>query len=403
VSARFGDSARDGRAIGISISAIYGAFFFLAGIQMAYLPTWLASRGLTETDIALVLSIPMLVRVATTPVITLAADRRRQQPRAIVILAWGVLAASCVLALTESFWAILFTMIVFGTFWTAIMPITEALAMRAVRSHNLDYGRMRLWGSLTFIAAGLVGGWSLGEFGPEPVVLIIVAASAALVLAAHQTAATRIAPAAQAAGMSRIGWRDVQGLLMQRVFILLLITSGLGQATHAVYYAFGTIHWQSIGLPATLIGVLWAIGVFAEIVLFMMAKRVIHRIGAARLLLIGVAAGLLRWPIVALDPAFPLLCLVQVLHGLTFGAVHLGAIQLISDLAGEDRAATAQGLHATFAAGIFMALAIAASGPLYETFAGNAYFAMAGLSAAALVASAALVRCLDSGISGERA
>ncbi len=387
----------EARAVAFRLAAIYGAIFFIVGIQTAYLPTWLLGRGLDATGIAMVLSLPMLVRVATTPLITFAADRFRRPRQTVVILAWGVLASACVLLQVRGFWPILLTMIVFATFWTAIMPLTEALAMRGVRAYGLDYGRMRLWGSLTFIAAGLLGGWTLGRYGAWPIVPLMIAASAALVLAATVTAISAFpdqqestnGPATASTG---IEWQDVGMLLRTRAFFLLLLVSGLGQATHAVYYAFGTIHWQAIGLPATSIGVLWSIGVIAEIGLFAVSGWVSARVSSAWLLVIGAAAGVLRWPLVALDPPFAMLCLIQVLHGLTFGAVHLGAIHLISQLAGEDRASTAQGLHATFAAGIFMAAAFAASGPLYRAFGGGAYLAMALVAGAAVLLGLALIR-----------
>lgn len=386
------DPRGDALALALRLAAIYGAIFFLVGIQTAYLPAWLLDRGLSETGIAMVLSIPMLVRVATTPAITFAADRFARQRQTVVWLAWGVLATSCGLMLVEGFWAILIVMIIFATFWTAIMPLTEALAMRGVRAYGLDYGRMRLAGSLTFIVAGLVGGWVLGRYGTGPIVPMMIGAAATLLLASIVTARSHFPEQEPQKGAPPLAWSDIALLLRQKAFCLLLLTSGIGQATHAVFYAFGTIHWQSIGLPAASIGILWSIGVIAEIALFAVSNRVLARISPAWLLVVGTAAGVIRWPLVALDPPFAALCLVQVLHGLTFGAVHLGAIHLISDLAGEARAATAQGLHATFAAGVFMALAIAASGPLYRAFEGGAYNAMAVLAMIATALGYALVQ-----------
>ncbi|MGI9406690.1 MAG: MFS transporter [Hyphomicrobiaceae bacterium] len=385
-----------GRPIAIRLACIYGAVFFIVGIQTAYLPAWLLTRGVTETGIGMVLSIPMLVRVFTTPLITLAADRFRQQRQTLVLLSWGVLASACALMFASSFAAILLVMIVYATFWTTVMPMTEALAMRGVQAYDLDYGRMRLWGSLTFIAASLAGGWVLGRYGADPIVPMMIAAALALVIAAHVLRATGF-PAPMSGGSEKvIGLTQAIGLLRDNRLLLLFLTSGTAQATHAIYYAFGTIHWQATGLAAVSIGILWAIGVIAEIGLFMISARVVARIAPAQLMLIAAAAGLVRWPLTALDPPFAALCLIQVLHGLTFGAAHLGAIHLIGRLAGEDLASTAQGLHATFAMGIFMAAGMAAAGPLYRAFGGNAYLAMAILAGVAALAALALIASLRS-------
>ena len=382
------------RPVAVRLAWVYGTIFFIVGLQTAYLPAWLLARGMTEAGIGIILSIPMLVRVVTTPLITFGADRFQRQRQTMVVLAWGVLASVTALAFAHSFIAILLAMICVATFWTTVMPMTEALTMRGVRALGLEYGHIRLWGSLTFIAASLVGGWVLGRFGAEPVVPMMIAAAVALVLASHVILRAPF-PTHQdereAGAAKRIEFRDVVALLTDNRFLFLFVASGVAQATHAVYYAFGTIHWQSIGMPTTLIGVLWAIGVIAEIALFLIAGRVLRWVGSAQLICLGAIAGMVRWGITSFDPSFGVLCGVQVLHGLTFGATHLGAVHLIADLAGDDRAATAQGLHSTFAAGIFMAAAIAASGPLYRSLNGGAYLAMMGLSLVAAIAAVLLI------------
>ncbi|MEO0619361.1 MAG: MFS transporter, partial [Pseudomonadota bacterium] len=252
---------------------------------------------------------------------------------------------------------------------------------------GLDYGRMRTWGSLTFIAAGLVGGWVLGTFGAERIIFLLLASALVLVIVAHLIAAQSDHPRVQHAAHADVTWRDTWHLLTRQRFMLLFLASGLGQASHAVYYAFATIHWQSIGIAPLAIGMLWAVGVGAEIGVFVVSKKLIARFGAPMLLIVGIGAGVLRWPLTALEPPLAVLFVVQLLHGLTFGAVHLAAVHLIATLAGEARSATAQGVHNTLAAGFFMAGAIGGAGWLFAAYGGQAFLAMALLSALALVAA----------------
>jgi PPP family 3-phenylpropionic acid transporter len=88
----------------------------------------------------------------------------------------------------------------------------------------------------------------------------------------------------------------------------------------------------------------------------------------------------LRWGVMALDPPLLLLGPLQTLHAMSFGAAHVAAIHFLTQVVPEERAATAQGLYAAAVAGIALGSATLASGPLYASFGGAAYGAMALLA-----------------------
>ena len=90
------------------------------------------------------------------------------------------------------------------------------------------------------------------------------------------------------------------------------------------------------------------------------------------------------------DPPLALLVPLQILHGLTFGATHLGAIHFMARAVPEGQAGTAQALYASVTGGLAMGGAILLAGPLYAEFGGRAYWAMAVLAAVGLFASLAL-------------
>jgi PPP family 3-phenylpropionic acid transporter len=166
-------------------------------------------------------------------------------------------------------------------------------------------------------------------------------------------------------------------------FRLVLPLSALIQGSHAVYYAFATIHWQAAGLSAGVIGLLWAEGVVAEVALFLWGRRLADRLGAPGLAALAAGAGLLRWGVTAETTALPALALVQVLHGATFGAMHLAAMRVLAGLP-AGQAATAQTLHGALGPGLAMGLLTLAAGPLFQDFGGRAFWGMAGLCALAL-------------------
>jgi PPP family 3-phenylpropionic acid transporter len=129
-----------------------------------------------------------------------------------------------------------------------------------------------------------------------------------------------------------------------------------------------------------MIGVLWSVGVLAEVALFALSGRPIAFCGTASLLMLAGLAAVLRWGLMASDPPLSATTLLQILHAMSFGAAHVAAIHFLTHAVPEDRAATAQGLYAAFVAGLVLGAVTIASGPLYRIFAGEAYAAMALLA-----------------------
>jgi PPP family 3-phenylpropionic acid transporter len=376
------NTAGERRAFGFSarLSLFYAAIFLLVGVHLPYFPVWLDWRGLSAREIGIVLAAPLGVRVFFTPVISFAADRLGNRRFVLILLAWGALASFMLLAASRGFWPVLAITAVAALFWTSIMPLTEAVAMDGVRRAGLDYGRIRLWGSLTFIAASFGGGIVLQHWLAPSALWMMIAAVSCTVLAAHllprPVGKGRLR---KATTLPQIRIRDALALVRSPVFLLFLLTTGGVQSAHAIYYAFGTIHWRSLDISDGVIGLLWATGVVAEILLFAFSRRALARTGPATLIVLAALAAVLRWAATSLSPPLCLLFPVQTLHGLTFGAAHLAAVHFISEAVPENAAGTAQGLYAAFTAGIAMGTAIAGAGPLYAALGAQAYLVMSGL------------------------
>jgi PPP family 3-phenylpropionic acid transporter len=179
-------------------------------------------------------------------------------------------------------------------------------------------------------------------------------------------------------------------VLMTGSFVLLILVAGLTQTSHAVYYSFGSLHWESLGYSAVTIGGLWSIGVVAEIVLFMYARGSIERVGPVLLLLAGAGFGVLRWAGMAFDPPLAVVMLLQVLHAASYGMTHLGTIYYIRRFMDADFAGTAQGVFVAISGGVFMTCAIALAGWAYGAHAALSYLWMAAMCGVALVLSLVL-------------
>jgi MFS transporter, PPP family, 3-phenylpropionic acid transporter len=335
----------------------------------------------------------MLVRVAVTPAIAFAADRSGNHRRFLIVLAWAALVSALLLTMCASFWPILVLALLLAVAIATVLPLTETLAMGGVRAAGLDYGRMRLWGSLSFIVASFCGGLAIDRLGAPAAVWLMAGGAALTALAAHglpRPAGDGRPPSA--AERPRISLTDAVGLVRSRLFVTFLLAAGAVQAAHAAFYAFGTLHWAAQGISGGWSGVLWTTGVAIEIGLMAFSRAAVRRTGAIELIVLGAAASVVRWVAMGFDPPLAALVPLQALHGVTYGASHVGAFYFMTRALPERQAGTAQALYAAFTTGIAMGGAMLLSGHLYASFGGRTYWAMAAIAAVGLVASLSLRR-----------
>jgi MFS transporter, PPP family, 3-phenylpropionic acid transporter len=330
------------------------------------------------------------VRLVVTPAIAFAADRGAAHRRFIIASCCSALALMLALTAVRSPLMLMALVIAMTIAIQTIMPMLDTITMAAVKTQGLDYGRIRLWGSAAFIVASYIAGYSVAGYGPEAVLGLSVA-GAALTTAAALMLPRPAADGTASASRKRLTLADALALARDRGFMLFMLTVGAIQASHAVLYVFGVLHWRGQGLSGGFIATLWAIGVVAEIVLFW-ASRWIVPLGAVQLMMFGACSGLIRWLVMAADPGPAWLVPLQVLHAGTFAATHLGAMQWIATRVPHATAGTAQALLSTFTTGVAMGGAMLLSGPLYAELAGRAYLAMVLLCAAGLAAALLLQR-----------
>jgi PPP family 3-phenylpropionic acid transporter len=357
----------------------YGAIFLAMGTFLPYFPVWLKSHGLSAYEIGLLLGISGVVRIATMPVIAYLADRAGRPVFTLRLLTLVALVCNCAYLATGSFWPILAVLMVMTVVGPPIMPMTDALAMRDSEAGKLSYGRARAWGSVAFIIANLVVGGLLGSLGANVVIWTVIAAGVFNFIA-YRLLTDAPDTERQVGGVGRVDIASAVRLVRSPVFLLFAFASAGVQATHAVYYAFGTLHWQALGLSDSVIGALWAWAVVVEVALLWQAAPIVRRVSPALLILLGAGAAVVRWTVMAADPPFWLLPLLQCLHALTFGLTHLGIMQFLVRAVPPGLASTAQSVYSAFAGGVVMAGATFLAGRLYGNFGGSTYLAMAGLA-----------------------
>jgi len=360
-------------------------------VQLPFLPVWLAAKGLDADMIGIVLAIPMIVRVFAIPLATRHADRHDALRMAIVIAAAGAVVGYGVVGLAQGAAAIAAAFVFASVFYTPIMPLADAYALRGLARVGRAYGPVRMWGSAAFIAGSFGAGVLLDVAPARDLIWLIVAA--AVITAAAACVLKPLAPHAGSARAAELS--SASGIWRDPAFLAMAAAASLIQASHAVFYGFSALDWRASGLDGAAIAALWALGVAAEIVLFAISGRL--PIAPTTLLLVGASGAVMRWGAMAFDPPAILLPPLQCLHALSFGASHLGALGFIARTIPPKLGATAQGYLAV-ALGLAMAASMALAGVLYARWGSLAYGAMAVLAVAGGVCALAARRLASRGV-----
>jgi PPP family 3-phenylpropionic acid transporter len=363
--------------------AFFAGYFVFSGVSQPFFPVWLQTRGLSEVEIANCVALPALLRVLLTPAAGMFADRAPHRRMAAIaftvpamlmlLLAWPARGYVPLLLITGAAF----------TLWALTLPVAEALALTGVRRFGLDYGRMRLGGSVAFIVANLGSGAILSWLDAGAIYWFMLAS---LAIASAVAFAMPTTPPAVRALDDRVRpqARSPRMLLIRPGFLAFLLVGALIQASHAVLYSFGSIHWQQLRFSGFDIGIFWAVGVACEILVFSQSRMAIRIFGPFGILAFGALAAILRWAAYATDPGFLGFAVLQGLHGLTFGGTYLGTQHAIARLIPEELTASAQALYA-MVAGLLLSAATFLAGPLYQALGSYAYLVMIAFPAAALL------------------
>ncbi len=370
-----------GRDFARRMASFYASLFVALGVHLPFLPVWFAARGLDAQTIGVVLAMPMILRLFAIPLATRLADRRGALRTVILVAALAALLGFGALGFVTSPLAIATLYASAATAFMLLFVLSDVYALRGLAPHRRAYGPVRLWGSAAFIVANLMAGYLLDIIAARDLIWLVVAALALCV-----TAALALPPLAAPPLLASSDTPPGRRLLGDPTFIAVATAASLIQGSHAVYYGFSTIDWQAAGFGGGTIGLLWALGVLAEIVLFALSARLPAAFSPSILIILGGVGALVRWIAMALDPPGALLPMLQCLHGLSFGATHLGTLAFIARAAPAGLAATAQG-YVAVVSGVVIAAATGLSGLLYGRFGAAAYGAMGLVAGAGLIAA----------------
>ncbi|HZO04480.1 MAG TPA: MFS transporter [Burkholderiales bacterium] len=352
------------------LAAFYFAFFAYAGAHVAYFPLYLADRGLSPAHIAWVLALGPLTRIFAPAAWGWVADRTGAH-RAVVAFSCAVTAgAYAVLPYTSHIAWVIGLMSVLSA---GALPIVEAITLGSLAGQSGRYGPIRLWGSVGFIAVVLAGGAWL-DFQP---VSTLPAALVAFMLAALVVALALPSTKAHAAAPA-IAFRV--GPEARALF-----AAGICNAiAHGALYAFLSLHLEALGYSATTIGMLWTLGVLAEIVVFFYLPQIFRRFALSTILVASLLAGALRFAAIGWGAGHLwIVLLAQLLHAATFGSFHAASVAAVHRLFPEHAQARGQALFSGFVYGAGAAAGLVISGWAWQLGGAPLAFSLAALGALA--------------------
>lgn len=342
----------------------YLLFFALLGLVIPYLGLFLQGRGFSGEQIGQVLALFGLTRVISPNIWAWLADRLGQRAFIIKLGSWLSLCCFLPLLFGHSKPLTIAALIGFSFFWTAILPQLEALTMASLGAERQRYARLRAWGSLGFIVTSSLAGWLLGDWGSEALVTMGLLLLAGLWLATLPLRDLNHDMADERNPATNSRWGKPLLLLLAVMFLL--------QLSHGPYNGFYVLYLLAHQHSSAEAGLLVALGVVAEIVLFFYAAPLLQRFALRHLLWLACGLSLIRWGGIALaaDQLW-WLALLQLLHAASFALGHAVAIQWLHSQLSPAHRSRGQALYLSFCFGLAGVCGALFTGSLWQEGAGG--------------------------------
>jgi PPP family 3-phenylpropionic acid transporter len=353
-------------------------FFYYAGwaCLSPFLALYYRQLGFSGGQIGLLTGISPLATMVAASFWGGVADATQRHRAVLLSAVAGAWLAVLALSQAHSFWTLIPIVAAVAFFTAPIIPLIDHSTLALLGEKRDQYGRQRLWGAIGWGAAGPIAGWLVGQFG------LLAAFPAYLTLALFTfLAGWRL----KVAGTEKAGpfWSGVRGILSDRrwhLFLLVIFISGTGLSivTNYLFLFMAELH-----ASAALMGLALACATLSEIPVLFFSSWMVRRWGARGVLIISLAAYVLRalgysaatqpWQAVAL----------QLFHGLSFSAMWVAGVSYANQIAPQGLKATALGLFSSTVMGLGGFAGAMLGGVLLDQFGGAGIFRV---SAAAVLA-----------------
>ena len=361
------------------ISVMYAAIYLHYGAFGLFIPMWFSHRGLNPEEIGTLMSLPMFLRILFVAPVSNLADRLQRIREVLLACVVGAMLIMSFMSFAHVYWQMLLFFTLFSLVWDPLPILADSYAVLAVRTRGLDFGRMRLWGSLAFVVANVASGSLIGAYSPEVIPWFTAG------LLAIPIVPILLLPPDRELGNGekgeRVSWRSA---FADRAVVLAMISTALITSSHVLLYTFGTIQWPAMGMDGTTIGILVGVSIAAEIIVLFGAQKLLGKRSPLLLIALGGVTAVIRWALTAMHPGLYGIAALQLLNGITGMGVMAGLMLFIAQRIDGRMISTVQGINAVVL-GLTAALATFGSGYAWKALGYNAYLLAALVAAAGCV------------------
>lgn len=357
------------------LGAWYFFYFAFVGAFAPYFTLYLQDIGLSAWEIGVLMSVPQVMRLLAPNLWGWLADHLGRRAIIVQVAALCSVFGFAGFFLTRDYFAMLAAMALVWFFWSAALPLVEAMTLDRLVGQTDRYGSIRVWGSVGFIVSVMLIGALLDRL---PITALLWACL--FILASVLASALTLPETKVGAG----GTAEPLGNLFKRPAVLALLTACFFMSVaHGPLYVFYSIHLVDHGYGKTAVGLYWSLGVVAEIAVFLYMPRLMRRISLRQILLASFALAVLRFLLIGWGADSPvLLFIAQVLHGATFGAYHAAAVAVLTRWFSPRQQARIQGLYGSISFGAGGMLGGLLSGQSWDSLGAGVTYTFAALFAA---------------------
>jgi len=272
--------------------------------------------------------------------------------------------------LTTDFYLMFAITAFYGIFHAPLISFLESFSMDLLGKEKNSYGRLRAWGSISFILTVIIVGRAIDASSTHIILVLILAGKLMFFMIAARTPA----PASSRQTAFSAGARA----LLSKQVILFLTAAFLMLLSHGTYYGFFSIHLENLGYKGTFIGIAWALASIAEIFVMINSERIFRRFSYEYVLILSFAAAGLRWLIMFFAASAVLILLTQLLHAFTYGAFHVASILYIDKLTPSEAKTLGQAVNNAVTYGLGIMLGFFINGYLFDIIGAQSLFAVSG-------------------------
>ncbi|HEX7952714.1 MAG TPA: MFS transporter [Burkholderiales bacterium] len=357
------------------LSGFYFCYFAFIGVFAPYFALYLRSLGYSAAQIGMLLAVNPVARIFGPNIWGWLSDHYRARGRLIRLTAVATTVVSTALFFDRGFAWMLVALLLLNVFWCGVLPLAESATLSLVGSRVGVYGRVRLWGSVGFIAVVIVGGYLFDFFGVRVLPLTVLLLLACMATSTYYLPRDREAsPHVEHAAILSIVTRPEVMALMAGFFLM--------QVAHGPYNAFYSIHLVEAGHTKTAVGWLWSLGVIAEIGLFLLLPRLMRAYSLNQILLFSFGCAFVRLLMIAWGVgSLTVLLAAQLLHAVTFGAFHSAGVAMMHQIFRGRNQARGQAIYTSLGYGLGGTLGTLMAGYAWETLGSGWTFTFAAVAA----------------------